>query len=89
MRDRERECGCVGVCVHAYVHAHTCAHKQKFVLTVFCFFVMGYVLQFGGIAHEREHHCYHQRGGAENKVLGGGGGELGNLLCVISCIMHR
>ena len=33
---------------------------------VLCF-AMGYVLQFGEMAHKREHHCYHQRGGAKNK----------------------
>ena len=37
---------CLPVCVCAR------AHTQNFFLTVFWFFVMGYVLQFGEIAHE-------------------------------------
>ena len=29
---------------------------KEFVLTVFRFFIMGYVLQFGEMAHQRVHH---------------------------------
>ena len=45
-----RVCMCVCVCPHAHV----------FVLIVFQFFcfVMGYVLQFGEIAHQTVHFCY-------------------------------
>ena len=50
------DCVCVRVCVHACMHV--CS--QKFVLTVLVFcFVMGYVLQFGEIAHKRIHLNYY------------------------------
>ena len=46
-------CVCVCVCVRACVCVHARACSQKFAVTVFWFFVMGYALQFGEKAHKR------------------------------------
>ena len=50
------DCGCVGVraCMRACVRACVCAHASLLYVLVLCF-VMGYVLQYGEMAHKRVH----------------------------------
>ena len=48
-------CVCACVCVHVCVCA--CARASLFGCSILCF-VMGYVLQFGEIAHKRVHYYY-------------------------------
>jgi len=79
-------CACAHVCVCACVRVRTCTcgHEWKFVLTVFWYFALRWAM----CSSLEKWHIKENITVTTKEVVQKIRGELGNLLCAVSCIMH-